>query len=149
MTDGLMIGATAAMPWLRVDHSHGSPRRLIDEHGRERILRGVNIGVEQWVSIGRPYDPAAYEARCPPNSRDYNQPPVCGVEADRGKYNQSTRWDSSNDFAQIRAVGFNVVRLAVSWSPFCCSDCSERLFWGFFRSYRKGRGNLHGLASAA
>ena len=104
------------MPWLRVDHSHGSPRRLIDEHGRERILRGVNIGVEQWGSIGRPYDPAAYEARCPPNSRDYNQPPICGVEAGRGKYNQSTRWDSNNDFAQIRAVGFNVVRLAVSWS---------------------------------
>ena len=109
-------GALSAPPFLRVDHS-ASPRRLVDPQGRERLLRGVNLGVEWWDDHGRPYDPAAYEGgRCPPNNHTYGQPPVCGVQAGRGKYNQSTAWDSMNDFAQLRAVGFNVVRLAVSWS---------------------------------
>ena len=108
--------ASATLPTLRVDHSRGSPRRLVDEFGRERLLRGVNLGVEWWRDGDRPFDPAAYDGKCPPNSRNYSQPPVCGVDAGRGKYNQSANWSSHNDFAQIRAVGFNVVRLAVSWS---------------------------------
>ena len=80
--------ASATLPTLRVDHSRGSPRRLVDEFGRERLLRGVNLGVEWWRDGDRPFDPAAYDGKCPPNSRNYSQPPVCGVDAGRGKYNE-------------------------------------------------------------
>ncbi len=38
------------------------------------------------------------------------------MEAGRGKYNQSTAYDSRNDMAQLRALGFNFIRLCVSWS---------------------------------
>ena len=111
------LAMVTALPFLHVDHSNPGPRRLLDPQGRERLLRGVNLGVESWGGQGgRPFDPSEYIRKCPPNSRNYSQPPVCGVEAGNGKYNQSVRYDSRNDFAQLRAVGFNVVRLAVSWS---------------------------------
>lgn len=41
---------------------------------------------------------------------------MCGVDAGAGKWNQSADPLSRNDLAQIRALGFSAVRLAVSWS---------------------------------
>jgi hypothetical protein len=46
----------------------------------------------------------------------WNQPPICEIGAGQGKWNQSTDPLSRNDLAQIRALGFTAVRLAVSWS---------------------------------
>ena len=48
--------ASATLPTLHVDHSRGSPRRLVDAFGRERLLRGVNLGVEWWRDGDRPFD---------------------------------------------------------------------------------------------
>ena len=99
---------------------HGR-RHIVDAQQRQRLVRGVNIGVEWWGDHGRPIDPKAYAAgRCPPlNTRQdahWSQPPVCEVDAGRGKWNQSTDPLSRNDLAQIRALGFTAIRLAISWS---------------------------------
>ena len=65
---------------------HGR-RNLLDPDGRQRLLRGVNIGVQWWAADGRPNDPALYVGgRCPSVNAttaplNWRQPPVCGVEA--------------------------------------------------------------------
>ena len=100
----VVVACLAAPPLLRVDQTR-VPRRLVDYSGRERILRGVNRGVEWWGPHGRPIEPGEYDGRCPPNNRSYSQPPVCEVDAGTGKYEQDSRWNSTNDFAQMRAVG--------------------------------------------
>lgn len=46
----------------------------------------------------------------------WQNPPLCGVEAGQGKYNQSIAPNSHNDLAQIRNLGMNIVRLGISWS---------------------------------
>jgi len=101
-----------------VDHNPLRGRNVIlDAAGRERVFRGVNVGVEFWRGDQRPSDPAHYEdGRCPSAAGSINQPPVCGVDAGRGKWNQSTSFASKNDLAQMRALGFNLIRLAISWS---------------------------------
>jgi endoglycosylceramidase len=77
----------------------------------------MNLGVEIWKNDARPWKPDAYEnGQCPTAETSVNQPPVCGVEAGKGKWNQSTTFDSRNDLAQMRALGFNLIRLAMSWS---------------------------------
>jgi endoglycosylceramidase len=42
--------------------------------------------------------------------------PVCEVQAGLPEYTQSSTPGAANDFAQMRALGFNFVRLGVSWS---------------------------------
>ena len=103
--------------FLRVARVDGNHYVLVDEDNRQRVLRGVNLGVEWWSPHGRPIDPElCTRGHCPKNNNTWNQPPLCEVDAGNGKYNQSSKWNSRNDFAQIRAAGFSVVRLAISWS---------------------------------
>lgn len=120
LTDGpprLNVGAP------RDGKRHGR-RALVDEQGRERLLRGVNIGVEWWADGGRPFEAELYApGSCPPNLEgtpprrwQWKEPPVCGVDAGAGKWAADASDQGQNDLAQIRATGFNVVRLAVSWS---------------------------------
>ena len=40
----------------------------------------------------------------------------CAGAQGKGKWNQSTAPLARNDLAEIRALGFNVVRLAVGWA---------------------------------
>ena len=58
---------------------------LVDEAGREVLLRGVNLCLQQWRPAGddRPIDPARYaDGACPPNNKTtYMNPPICGVDA--------------------------------------------------------------------
>lgn len=118
----------APLPWLHVrpvdlEAAPNATRRFVfsDEYGREVTLRGACVENEERNFPGnhtqRPQDPAAYaDGACPENYGSYEEPPICEVDAGRGRYNASFGPQSRNDYAQLRALGFNVVRLCLSWS---------------------------------
>ncbi len=116
---------SADTAWVHVEHpADGTLPYLADSAGREVILRGVNsegLEDEAWRSdpvnphMYYPTDPAAYAGKCPANSNEVAAP-LCEVDAGKGRYAQSYADDSENDFAQMRHFGFNLVRLALSWS---------------------------------
>lgn len=119
------------LPWLHVrpvDLSAfpGSTRRhvLADDAGREVTLRGacVEAEVRNFATTNasqpkrRSINVSDYEGVCPDNYQSYQEPPICQVDAGKGRYNASSADLSHNDYAQVRALGFNVVRLCLSWS---------------------------------
>jgi endoglycosylceramidase len=124
------VGAvtTPGLPWLTVSHLAGARPQLVDPAGRTVILRGVNVvgveddfyttpsGAEPGPAPMFPIDPGSYVGTCPPMSHHAGEAPVCEVQAALPEYRQSNTWDSRNDFAQMRALGFNFVRLGLSWS---------------------------------
>jgi endoglycosylceramidase len=98
------------LPWLHVAHPAAGRPFIADPAGRSVILRGaVSAGlVDYWsgtdprVAAPPPYfpiDPAAYDGRCPANSAVIRQPPLC-----------------RDDLREMRALGFDALRLALSWS---------------------------------
>jgi endoglycosylceramidase len=97
---------------------------LADPAGREVILRGVAAVGMQDVAYPDanggpaifPVDPAAYAGTCPTASPLIPQPPLCEVEAAKAEFSQSTAPGSGDDFAQMRQLGFDVVRLVLNWS---------------------------------
>ena len=104
--------ATGGSPaWIHVAHPSAAAPYLADESGRTVILRGVVVAglVDYWTGTDPaqtappphfPIDPAAYaDGRCPTNDATSTYPPVC-----------------AEDITQIRALGFDVIRLALSWS---------------------------------
>ncbi len=120
---------TTEVQWLHVDHPVGAVPVVRDESGRQVVFRGVNtIGIQDGFYSPRTYDaawqqpmwsidPAAYDGgRCPENRHEVSDPPLCEVDAARPAAEQSGRFDSRNDFAQMRALGFDQVRLTISWS---------------------------------
>jgi endoglycosylceramidase len=92
------------------------------------VLRGTNVtGLEDdWYQRGaggraweQPFwsqDTRTYNGTCPANSHDIVNPPLCEVQAGLPTYAQSPAAGSHNDLAQMRALGFNVIRLTLSWS---------------------------------
>ena len=100
-----------ALPWLHVEHPRGQLAYIADPEGRRVILRGVVSGglVDYWSGDdpasaapppAHPVDPAAYAGgACPANAPTVSQPPLC-----------------EQDLAQMRALGFTLLRLALSWS---------------------------------
>ena len=119
----------APLPWLHVDHGGGGLPLIKDAAGRTVMLHGTNVNGLQdgfyaprthdnaWTKPMWPIDPAAYApGRCPTNSHRTSDPPLCEVDADKPGDAQSGAFDSRNDFAQMRALGFNVIRLTLSWS---------------------------------
>ena len=84
--------------------SVGGRAQLLDEAGRTVTLRGVNANglVDYWRSDLRPplpEDPASYRSSCPADSPRTAAVPLC-----------------EQDLAQMRALGFDNLRLPVSWS---------------------------------
>jgi endoglycosylceramidase len=111
---GTCAGASAltpaASPQLQYLHVGGvggvsAVRQIVDAHGRQVLLRGVNVDglVDYWrpdLRISYPIDPARYaNGACP---RD--DPRVEGAVLCR------------RDFAQMRPLGYDAIRLNLSWS---------------------------------
>ena len=127
----LAHASAAALHWLSVVPAPPSTAPLandtrafliVDESNREVQLRGVNLEAEERslpppAGKQRPINAIFYaNGSCPENLADYSEPPVCEVEAGAGKWAQDTSFASRNDLAQIRALGFNFIRLCLSWS---------------------------------
>jgi len=97
---------------------------LADASGREVLLRGAAaVGMEDVAYPDAnggpavfPVAPSAYDGRCPKASALIPQPPLCEVQASLSAFGQSTAPGSGDDFAQMRALGFDVVRLVLDWS---------------------------------
>ena len=97
---------------------------LADASGREVLLRGAAAGGMEDVAYPYanggpavlPVAPSAYDGRCPKASALIPQPPLCEVQASLSAFGQSTAPGSGDDFAQMRALGFDVVRLVLNWS---------------------------------
>jgi endoglycosylceramidase len=97
---------------------------LADAAGREVLLHGAAAVGMQDVAYPEanggpalfPVSPGAYDGKCPKASPLIPQPPLCAVQATLPAFQQSTVPASGNDFAQMRALGFSVVRLVVNWS---------------------------------
>ncbi len=97
---------------------------IVDQYGREVSLKGVALsGFEDQSYQGAtgttphyPTNPSAYNGKCPVNDGKAPDPPVCEVSANQPWNEQSTAFNSQNDLAQVRADGFNVVRLTINWS---------------------------------
>src|SRR5207253_2502170 len=91
-------------------HPAGARPYSADPEGRLVLLHGAIPGglIDFWSGTDPtkpepaphyPIDPAAYAGRCPANSATIRVPPLC-----------------QNDVSEMRALGFNVIRLALSWS---------------------------------
>jgi endoglycosylceramidase len=97
---------------------------LADAAGREVLLHGAAaVGLQDVAypnANGRPalfpVNPSAYDGTCPKASPLIPQPPLCEVQASSPSFQQSTAPAGGNDFAQMRELGFDVVRLVLNWS---------------------------------
>jgi len=97
---------------------------LADLQGREVLLHGVAaVGMEDVAYPGAnggpaliPVGPSAYAGKCPRATVLIPQPPLCEIHSSKPAFQQSIAPGSGDDFAQMRALGFNVVRLVLNWS---------------------------------
>lgn len=99
------------LDWLHVEHPPGQTPFIADQEGRTVLLHGAIpaglidfwSGTDPRATTPPPYypiDPAAYEnGRCPANSSLIATPPIC-----------------QKDIQEMAALGFNSVRLPMSWS---------------------------------
>lgn len=122
-------GVVPALGFLHVvvppaDGGAGATPYLADAVGRQILLHGVAVvGLQDVAYPGAdggpalfPVSPAAYDGRCPAPQPRIPQPPLCEVEAAKAPYAQSSSPGSGDDFAQMRALGIDVVRLVLNWS---------------------------------
>ena len=122
-----VVSTVPPLTFLHVVTPPGGPDRtpyLADAAGRQVLLHGVAaVGMEDVAYPDAnggpalfPVSPAAYAGRCPKASALLPQPPLCETQAAKPAYQQSIAPASGDDFAQMRAIGFNVARLVLNWS---------------------------------
>ena len=95
------------MPWLHVAHPENRLAYIADDRGRLVLLHGavpadlLDFGPSKtWSAPPYPIDPAAYSGgQCPAIVDRTHYPPLC-----------------QSDLAQMAALGFNSLRLPLSWS---------------------------------
>lgn len=110
------------LPWLHVVVPTNGVPYLADPNNRRVILRGAAaVGLQDLSATPGgpalfPINPSAYQGSCPPASVYSPQPPLCEKQANISEYSQSVSPGSGNDFAQMRELGFNLVRLVLNWS---------------------------------
>jgi endoglycosylceramidase len=97
-------GQAGALPWLHVEHRAGQIPYIADEQGRMVFLHGATpaslLEFGPSNAPAYPLDPSAYEnGQCPDNRTSSKYPPVCQA-----------------DLAQMARLGFNLMRLPLSWS---------------------------------
>jgi hypothetical protein len=103
-------GPAGALPWLHVAHPSDGTPYIADEQGRMVLLHGVIPGglLDFWSETEPvrldtapfyPLDPASYDGKCPESSPTMPVPPLC-----------------RQDLAAMAALGFNSMRLPLSWS---------------------------------
>jgi endoglycosylceramidase len=97
-------GPTGALPWLHVEHRAGAIPYIADEQDRMVFLHGATPASLLEFGPGNapayPLEPNAYEdGKCPENKASSKYPPLCQA-----------------DLAQMARLGFNLMRLPLSWS---------------------------------
>ena len=103
-------GTAGGLEWLHVEHTPGMTPFIADQEGRRVLLHGAIpaglidfwSGTDYSITDTPPYypiDPTAYEGKCPANSSAIATPPLC-----------------QDDIKRMAALGFNSVRLPMSWS---------------------------------
>jgi len=97
-------GPAGALPWLHVQRRAGQIPYIADEEGRMVLLHGATpaslLEFGPSNSAAYPLEPAAYEGgQCPANKASSKYPPLCQA-----------------DLAQMARLGFNLMRLPLSWS---------------------------------
>ena len=121
------VAGVAPLPFLHVvTPVTGADRTpyLADPQGREILLHGVAaVGMEDVAYPDAdggpalfPVAPSSYLGKCPKATVLIPQPPLCEVQASKPAFAQSSAPGSGDDFAQMRALGVNVVRLVLNWS---------------------------------
>jgi len=120
----------SSLPWLSVRAVDKSANPLshrdyviVDEFSRELTLRGACLESEErdTAPFDRPIDPNVYaNGSCPENlignDGSYEEPPICGVDAGKGRFQANDTDIGLNDFASARSLGLNIMRLCLSWS---------------------------------
>jgi endoglycosylceramidase len=95
------------MPWLHVERPEGRLPYIADDRGRLVLLHGavpadlLDFGPsKKWFAPPYPIDPSAYSGgQCPAIVDNSHYPPLC-----------------QSDLAQMASLGFNSLRLPLSWS---------------------------------
>ena len=98
----LLLLSAAAVSGLHVEQRN-SRFVLVDDQGRQRLLRGINLatlGEHGGAGSQVPIDTSLYQnGSCPANNNNWYQPPIC-----------------EHDIRELKAVGFDSFRLLVHWS---------------------------------
>jgi endoglycosylceramidase len=97
-------GPAGALPWLHVEHRAGQLPYIADEQGRMVFLHGATpaslLEFGPSNAPAYPLEASAYEnGQCPANKASSKYPPLCQA-----------------DLAQMARLGFNLMRLPLSWS---------------------------------
>lgn len=97
-------GRAGPLPWLHIEHRSGQIPFIADDQGRMVFLHGATPAslLKFGPSNAPPYplDPSVYDnGQCPANNPSSKYPPLC-----------------ETDVAQMARLGFNLMRLPLSWS---------------------------------